>query len=272
MPQNFVSVESGATALDVYAPGHLGELTEIIDPELVDAVLEDTGVRTQRVRLLGACRGVLRAGPRHLRAILLSGGMGQAHSGTGQRARGPPVPLVAGTCPAPTGKRTAAPPVLDPGRTSGRPPPGPRPPKPVCCRTPRGPPGAPAGSRKRGPCRCACENARSPLPLRERTGWCRPRRPDAGPGRTRRTSDPTTSANSPTRAVCECQPLGHRLPVRRLMPTIRGPGAGVIGRASHHRPRPAWNPPRSRPHGTPGRSRLRPCPRRRRCAPPGSGP
>jgi hypothetical protein len=38
----------------VYAPGHLGELTEIIDPELVDAVLEDTGVRQQRLRLLPA--------------------------------------------------------------------------------------------------------------------------------------------------------------------------------------------------------------------------
>jgi len=54
LPQNSVSVRSGATALDVYAPGHLGELTEIIDPELVDAVLEDTGVRQQRLRLLPA--------------------------------------------------------------------------------------------------------------------------------------------------------------------------------------------------------------------------
>ncbi|MFC8425532.1 transposase domain-containing protein [Streptomyces sp. NPDC057236] len=54
MPQNSVSVRSGATALDVYAPGHLGELTEIIDPELVDAVLEDTGARQQRLRLLPA--------------------------------------------------------------------------------------------------------------------------------------------------------------------------------------------------------------------------
>ncbi|WUR83082.1 IS4 family transposase [Streptomyces phaeochromogenes] len=54
MSQNSVSVRSGTTALDVYAPGHLGELTEIIDPELVDAVLEDTGVRQQRLRLLPA--------------------------------------------------------------------------------------------------------------------------------------------------------------------------------------------------------------------------
>ncbi|MFJ8351642.1 hypothetical protein ACIQ9J_35890, partial [Streptomyces sp. NPDC094153] len=34
LPPNSVSVRSGATVLDVYAPGHLGELTEIIDPEL----------------------------------------------------------------------------------------------------------------------------------------------------------------------------------------------------------------------------------------------
>lgn len=38
-----------------------------------------------------------------------------------ERARGPPVRLVAGSCPASAGKRTVAPPVLDPGRTSGRP-------------------------------------------------------------------------------------------------------------------------------------------------------
>ncbi|KUO16796.1 transposase domain-containing protein [Streptomyces dysideae] len=38
----------------MYAPGHLGELTEIIDPELVDAVLEDTGVLQQWLRLLPA--------------------------------------------------------------------------------------------------------------------------------------------------------------------------------------------------------------------------
>lgn len=32
LPQNSVGVRSAATALDVYAPGRLGELTEIIDP------------------------------------------------------------------------------------------------------------------------------------------------------------------------------------------------------------------------------------------------
>jgi len=38
----------------VYAPGHLGELTQIIDFDLVDAVLEESGAREKRVRLLPA--------------------------------------------------------------------------------------------------------------------------------------------------------------------------------------------------------------------------
>ena len=36
----------------VYAPGHLGELTQIVDFALVDAVLEETGAREKRLRLL----------------------------------------------------------------------------------------------------------------------------------------------------------------------------------------------------------------------------
>ena len=39
---------------DLCAPGHLGELTQVIDPQLVDAVLEETGAREQRLRLLPA--------------------------------------------------------------------------------------------------------------------------------------------------------------------------------------------------------------------------
>ncbi|MCW2868762.1 transposase domain-containing protein [Actinacidiphila oryziradicis] len=35
-----------------YAPGHLGELTQIVDFSLVDAVLEETGTRERRLRLL----------------------------------------------------------------------------------------------------------------------------------------------------------------------------------------------------------------------------
>ncbi|GAA3778009.1 transposase domain-containing protein [Streptomyces chiangmaiensis] len=38
----------------MYAPGHVGELTQIIDPVLVDAVIEETAVREQRLRLLPA--------------------------------------------------------------------------------------------------------------------------------------------------------------------------------------------------------------------------
>jgi hypothetical protein len=36
----------------VYAPGHLGELTQVVDFSLVDAVLEETGTRERRLRLL----------------------------------------------------------------------------------------------------------------------------------------------------------------------------------------------------------------------------
>jgi hypothetical protein len=40
------------TAAGVHAPGHLGELTQIVDFDLVDAVLEETGAREKRLRLL----------------------------------------------------------------------------------------------------------------------------------------------------------------------------------------------------------------------------
>lgn len=36
----------------LYAPGHLGELTQIVDFDLVDAVVEETGTRQRRLRLL----------------------------------------------------------------------------------------------------------------------------------------------------------------------------------------------------------------------------
>ena len=39
-------------AAGVFAPGHLGELTQIVPFELVDAVLEETGARERRLRLL----------------------------------------------------------------------------------------------------------------------------------------------------------------------------------------------------------------------------
>jgi hypothetical protein len=39
-------------AKGVFAPGHLGELTQVVDFELVDAVVEETGTRQCRTRLL----------------------------------------------------------------------------------------------------------------------------------------------------------------------------------------------------------------------------
>ncbi|MFF2519448.1 IS4 family transposase [Streptomyces sp. NPDC058086] len=48
------SVSSIRTGPDVYAPGHVGELTQIIDPVLVDAVIEEAAAREQRLRLLPA--------------------------------------------------------------------------------------------------------------------------------------------------------------------------------------------------------------------------
>ncbi|MEU9625173.1 IS4 family transposase [Streptomyces sp. NPDC048155] len=43
---------------DVFAPGHIGELTQVIPPELVDAVLDETGARERRLRSLPSRVGV----------------------------------------------------------------------------------------------------------------------------------------------------------------------------------------------------------------------
>ena len=43
---------------DVFAPGHIGELTQVIPFELVDAVLEETGTRKRRLRDLPSRVGV----------------------------------------------------------------------------------------------------------------------------------------------------------------------------------------------------------------------
>ncbi|MGW3078805.1 MULTISPECIES: IS4 family transposase [unclassified Kitasatospora] len=43
---------------DVFAPGHIGELTQVIPTELVDAVLDETGAREQRLRSLPSRVGV----------------------------------------------------------------------------------------------------------------------------------------------------------------------------------------------------------------------
>jgi len=43
---------------DVFAPGHIGGLTQVIPPDLVDAVLEETGARERRLRKLPSRVGV----------------------------------------------------------------------------------------------------------------------------------------------------------------------------------------------------------------------
>ena len=45
-------------AAGVFAPGHVGELTRVVPFELVDAVLEETGTRERRLRLLPSRVGV----------------------------------------------------------------------------------------------------------------------------------------------------------------------------------------------------------------------
>lgn len=52
MQEKSVITRKVAVAGGVFAPGHLGELTQVVDFALVDAVLEETGALQKRVRLL----------------------------------------------------------------------------------------------------------------------------------------------------------------------------------------------------------------------------
>ena len=52
MQEKSVITRSVEVAGGVYAPGHLGELTQVIDFDLVDAVVQETGTRQKRLRLL----------------------------------------------------------------------------------------------------------------------------------------------------------------------------------------------------------------------------
>ena len=52
MHEESVTTRTIRAAPGVLAPGHLGELTQVIDFALVDAVLEETGTRERRRRLL----------------------------------------------------------------------------------------------------------------------------------------------------------------------------------------------------------------------------
>ena len=52
MQEKSVITRTVEAAGGIYAPGHLGELTQIVDFVLVDAVIEETGSREKRLRLL----------------------------------------------------------------------------------------------------------------------------------------------------------------------------------------------------------------------------
>ncbi|MEU3049868.1 transposase domain-containing protein [Streptomyces sp. NPDC006984] len=54
MQEQSVITSSVGRASGVHAPGHLGELSQVVDFDLVDAVLAETGAREKRVRLLPA--------------------------------------------------------------------------------------------------------------------------------------------------------------------------------------------------------------------------
>ncbi|WP_374005669.1 transposase domain-containing protein, partial [Streptomyces ipomoeae] len=53
-----VVVPAVPAAGEVFAPGHLGELTRYVPVELVDAVLEETGTVQQRLRCLPSRVGI----------------------------------------------------------------------------------------------------------------------------------------------------------------------------------------------------------------------
>lgn len=52
MPEKSVITRTIEVAGGVYAPGHVGELTQVVDFALMDAVLEKTGTQERRLRLL----------------------------------------------------------------------------------------------------------------------------------------------------------------------------------------------------------------------------
>ncbi|MFE7245573.1 transposase domain-containing protein, partial [Streptomyces sp. NPDC057580] len=52
MQEKSVIMRTVEAAGGVYAPGHLGELTQVVDFVLMDAVIEETGSREKRLRLL----------------------------------------------------------------------------------------------------------------------------------------------------------------------------------------------------------------------------
>jgi hypothetical protein len=102
----------------VYAPGDLGELTQIVDFVLVDTVIEETGSREKRLRLLPA-----RVVVYFVLALALfedcsyRGVVGQVDGGAGGTAVGASGGLLAVQGPAANRSGTAAAAVRDPRRT-----------------------------------------------------------------------------------------------------------------------------------------------------------
>ena len=98
-----VSIARAVTVAEgVFAPGHLGELTQYLPFELVDDVLAETKTVQRRLRMLPSRAGcVFRPRPGDVPAPWLSAGVGQADRRAGRA--GPAVPVgegAAGVCAA----------------------------------------------------------------------------------------------------------------------------------------------------------------------------
>ena len=102
MHEESVIARTIRTAQGVFAPGHLGELTQVIDFALVDAVLDETRTRERRLRLLPS-----RVVVYFVLALALfercsyPGCVGQADGWAGGAGRGAAGRVLAGARPAP---------------------------------------------------------------------------------------------------------------------------------------------------------------------------
>src|SRR5690349_1577142 len=78
-------------AAGVFAPGHLGELTQYLPFELVDDVLEQTRTVQRRLRACPRGPGVFPAGAGNVPAPGICPGLGQADRRAGRPGRAVPV-------------------------------------------------------------------------------------------------------------------------------------------------------------------------------------
>jgi hypothetical protein len=103
-----------------FAPGHLGELTQIVPFEMVDAVLAETGAVQQRVRDLPSRVLVyLLLGRRTVRRVWLPAGVGSTDHRPGRAGGGDPDCGGAGGR-APSDRRGAAGRAVRPAAPLGR--------------------------------------------------------------------------------------------------------------------------------------------------------